>query len=122
MEERRLWLHPMILEPHRLWICISIEGRLLLAPQTGARPEARARELVRIRLLHHPIGTVRYTSRVLWRGSSREARHRQVETAPEKVHRAHLANEARAKLGEYPLRLSHRAPKELHRLRIVARM
>ena len=46
------------------------------------------------------VGQMRHTAGMARRATAREARHRQIETAPEEMHRARLAEEAGAELLE----------------------
>ncbi len=55
-----------------------------------AGPEAGARHLVRIGLARHGVGQMRHAAGVARRPSAGKARHRQIERAPEKMHRARL--------------------------------
>src|SRR4029079_10704495 len=76
---------------------IGIEGWVVDA--LSARPEAGARAFVRVgieldRSRHIGHGTARRERRRL---ATREPRHRQVETSPEEMHRAALADERRSK-------------------------
>ncbi len=48
--------------------------------------------------------------------------HREIEAAPEEVHRAHLADEARAERFHHPVALHQRAPEFLRESRIVLRV
>lgn len=50
---------------------------------------------MRIRLRHHPVGDVWRVAIRRLRRAAREPRHREIETAPEKMHGADLADEAR---------------------------
>ena len=56
---------------------------------------------------------------MLRRGASREARDRQVEAAPEKVDRAHLAHEIGAKFLEQSISLKQRAEEAMRPVGIV---
>ena len=46
------------------------------------------------------IGQIRHTAGMARRATAREARHREIETAPEEMHRACLAEKAGAELLE----------------------
>ena len=62
----------------------------------AARPEPGAADLVRVGLARHPVRQVRDAAGMRRRGPAREARDREVGRAPEEMHRAALADEARA--------------------------
>src|SRR5262249_36009255 len=70
----------------------------------AARPEAVADHLVRIRLAHERGPFARR------RGAAGEARDGEIEPAPEKTHRAALAEELASTTGEDALRLQHDSP------------
>src|SRR6185295_5523386 len=57
--------------------------------------------------------------RAFGRGPSREPRDRQIEAAPEKMHRAALPDEGRSELLEHPVGLKQHSPKSIRVLRIV---
>src|SRR6185437_11226020 len=85
-------------EARRLGIGIAEERGL--AEAAVARPEAAAADLVRIGFLHDPGAEVRRLAHQRGRPAPGEARDRQVEAAPEEMHRADLAEERRAEPGE----------------------
>src|SRR5262249_60637242 len=70
----------------------------------AARREAVADHLMRIRLANKRGPSARR------RGAAGEARHREIEPAPEKMHRAALAEELASTTGEDALRLQHDSP------------
>src|SRR5204863_5926012 len=81
----------------RLRIGVGVEGGLSKA--AIARPKAGAADLVRIGLAVDRIRNIR----IAWRrgrAAARKARYREIEAAPEKMHRAHLADEMPAKRRE----------------------
>src|SRR6266550_1851581 len=55
-----------------------------------------------------------------WRRPSGETRHRQIETAPEKMHRTALAAETRTKFFENTICLQEHAPKAVGIFQIVS--
>jgi len=57
-----------------------------------------------------------------WRRSPGEARHGKIETAPEEVNRADLAEKARAKKLEDAINLDHRPPEAVSRIGVVRRV
>ena len=80
----------------RLGIGVGVKGRAL----EGARsswPEAAAPDFVRIGLARHPVREIRHAARMLRSPTAGEARHRQIETPPEEMRRAGLAEEGAAK-------------------------
>src|SRR5205814_10637538 len=91
---RALWLDLRIGKAGRLRIGIGIKRGL--AKAAIARPKAGAADLVRIGFAIDRIRNIR----VAWRRGravAREAGDRAIEAAPEKMHRAHLADEMPAK-------------------------
>src|SRR5579859_900472 len=77
---------------------------------------------MRVGLDHHAVWAVRYASRVRWSPSSREARRRQIEAPPKKMHRALFAREAAAESLQHPLRASDNLPTAMSGNRIVERV
>src|SRR4029077_18456845 len=78
----------------RLGIGVRIERRAPVAAIAG--PETEARAFVRGSLLHHPRRDIRrLAARERRRGTAGEARDREIERAPEEMHRAHFPNVAR---------------------------
>ena len=86
-------------ETLRRRIGVGIERRIVDGP-AAARPEAGTRNLVRIGLLGHGIRQMRHTARMARRRTAGKARHRQIEAAPEEMHRTRLAEKAGAEMGE----------------------
>src|SRR5690348_9409234 len=78
------------------------------------RPKTNADDFVRIRFARHFIG-----ARALGCAASGESRDGEIETAPEKMHRARFADEARAKFIEHGIDAQESAPKTLRMRRIV---
>src|SRR5262249_19157221 len=70
---------------------VGVDEERCAALTARAGPEAAARALVRIGLGDHPGGDVGRAPFRRRRRAAGEARHRQVEAAPEEMHRAHLA-------------------------------
>src|SRR5437588_9217809 len=56
------------------------------------------------------------------RGAAGKARHRQIETVPEEMHRAYLADEAGTKFIHHPIGLQQGQPEFLRVDRIILRM
>src|SRR5205814_9677576 len=90
----------------RLRIGVGIKRGL--AKAAIARQKARAADLVRIGLAVDRIRNIR----VAWRGraAARKARYREIEAAPEKMHRADLADKAPAEGREHLIDLREGAP------------
>src|SRR5215510_11271655 len=65
---------------------------------------------------------MRNASWMAWRTAARKAGHRQIEAAPEKMHRARLADEAGAELFEQAVAVDEDLQEALHRLGIVGGM
>src|SRR5215510_8886610 len=65
---------------------------------------------------------MRNASWMAWRTAARKARHRQIEAAPEKMHRARLADKAGAELLEQAVAIDEDLQEALHRLGIVGGM
>src|SRR5262249_47221777 len=103
--------------PIRRRIGVGIERRI--AHRTAARPEPGARHLMRIGFARDCVGQVGYTARMRRRPSSGKARHGQVETAPEKMHRAHFAEKAGAEITEYVVRREQYAPEAVGIVAVV---
>ena len=97
-EERRVRPHLRRAEARWLRIGIGIERRII--DRAAARPEAGAADFVRIGFAGHRIGQIRHAAGMARRAPAGEARHREIETAPEEMHRARLAEEAGAELLE----------------------
>src|SRR5215212_11271797 len=96
----------------RFGIRIGKECRLSIASIAG--PEAAAADFMRIGFL---IGRKSDVGRVPRRQGSApagKARDRQIETAPEKMDRAHLSKKRRAKELEHAIALDQRSPKILN--------
>src|SRR6185295_3012220 len=88
-----------------------------------AGPEADARTLVAVGLLHDPEPDIgRLAARQRRRGAAGEARHREIERAPEEMHRAHFAEIARAEHVEDAIRLHELAPERLRGGGVIARV
>src|SRR6185437_2887016 len=83
----------------------------------STRPESHAADLVRVRFAGNRIGT-----RTLGSAPAREARYGEIEAAPEEMHRAALADEARAELAEHAVERDQDAPEAFGIDAIVARM
>src|SRR3546814_7682624 len=86
---------------------------------TAAGPKARAAHFVGVGLAGDFIRKVGYAARMQRRTPAREARHRQIEAAPEEVYGAHLADVARTELLEHAIDLVQHSPEALCVLRVV---
>src|SRR5690349_18484772 len=89
---RGLRLDASLAEARRLGSHVGIEGG---RADAAAGPKADAADFVGIRFTRDGIG-----ARALGSAAAGKARHRMVEAAPEKMHRAGLAQKARAELLE----------------------
>src|SRR5205823_6980855 len=84
-----------------------------------AGPEPAAADLMGIGKLHHPVGAVWYAARVLGRRPAGEPADGQIETAPEEMHRTHLAHKTGTKLLHHALHDHQRLPEAIRRLGVV---
>ena len=87
-----------------------------------AGPEAGAAHLMRIGFLRHCVAKMGYAARMQRRPAAGKARDRQVEAAPEEMHRAAFADEARSERPEHPVRLQQNAPELLCVIGVIGRM
>jgi len=62
---------------------------------------------------------MRHAAGVQRRGPAGKPRHREIEAAPEEMHRAALADEARAELPEHAVALHQRPPEAVRGVRFV---
>src|SRR5262249_22838492 len=62
---------------------------------------------------------VRHAARMRRRLSSRKTRHRQIEAAPEKMYRTHLAEKAGAEMRKYIVRREQDAPEAVRIITVV---
>src|SRR5690606_33761277 len=95
-----------------LWLRIGV-GVERGVDSAAARPESGAADLVRIRLLSDLVRQRRNAARMERRRPSGEAGGRKIEAAPEEVHRAALADEARPELLQHPVGRSEEHTSEL---------
>jgi chromosomal replication initiation ATPase DnaA len=107
-------------EARRHWIGIRIERGVVGWPPAG--PESGAAHFVRIRLACDIVGQVRDAARMRRRGPAGKSRHCEIETAPEKVHGARLAEERSLELLERAVGREQDAMKALNIVRVVSRM
>ena len=105
-------LRDQVPQARRLGRGIRVERRLLHGPASG--PEPGADHLVRIGLPSHAV-----RPRTLGGTPPREPRHREVEAAPEEVHRTAFPEKRCAKPPEHVIRLDQDAPVPIGILRIV---
>src|SRR6185312_12876372 len=91
---------------------VGVERRL--PHRAAARPEAATAHLVRVCLARDVIGAW-----PLRRAPPREAGHRQVEAAPEELHRAAFADEAAPEFLEHSVGLRQDAPTALGVLGVI---
>src|SRR5271165_261754 len=115
MIEGSSWADSLFGKPRRLRCGVRIKCRPCDVSST--RPESRAADLMRISFARHQVraGTLRS-------GSPGKARHRQIEAPPEEMHRAYLADKARAKLFEHGIDPYQNAPEAMRCLRVVRRV
>src|SRR5688572_2811048 len=96
--ELRAFAHRALAETARLRVCVRVERRSRV--NLAAGPEARAADLMRIRLARNTVGQPRRAAGVARRLPTRKTRNREIEAAPEEVHRARLTEEAGSELLE----------------------
>src|SRR5205814_6313716 len=89
--EGRRWADPRLLEARRFGCGVRVKGRA--GEASAAEPEAAAADLVRVSLAGNQIG-----AHALGRPAAGKASDGEIETAPEEVHGARLADEARPEL------------------------
>src|SRR5262249_17714149 len=104
----------------RLGISIRIKGRV--RHQIVAGPEACAADLVRIGLLRDSVWQIGHSTRMKRRPPAGKASDGKVETSPEEVNRAALADERGAELEEDAIDLREDAPMPLGKTTDVGRV
>src|ERR1700687_2602798 len=107
-------LYPRILESVRLRNTICVKRRL--QDGTAPRPETVTDHLMRIRLAHECRAV---THR---RSLAGKSRGREIETPPEKLDRAALADELTSTRSKHSFHLEKNSPEPLSELRIVRMM
>src|SRR3954452_17134651 len=109
--------HNPVAEARRLRIGVGVERGaregVVAGPKTGAR------ELVRIGLARERVRQPRQAAGTGRRRPPRDPRHREVEAAPEEMHRARLAEKTGAEELEDAIGLDERAPEAMRRGGIV---
>src|SRR5262245_56671077 len=83
---------------------------------SAPRPEAMTDDFVRIRVAHEARALTR------WCQASRESRHGEIEASPEEMHRARLADELRAPLGDDGRTAGKDLPASVRRFGVVGVM
>src|SRR5207237_805818 len=87
--------------------------------RAAARPEAGAAHLVGIGFGGDFIRQVGHAAGMTRRAPAGKARHREIETAPEEMYRARLAEEGGAELLEDPVDVEKNLQKASHRVRVI---
>src|ERR1700677_3615231 len=113
MVEGRLRANRTLREAGGFRRSVGVKRRSNDVAATG--PEACAAHFVRVRLASDRVG-----SRPVGRLSAGEARHRQIETSPEKMHGADFADKSVAEFLEDLIDPYQDAPEFVHRFRIVS--
>src|SRR6185312_17313275 len=113
--EGRLRLHRRCFEPIRLRSSVGVKSGLSIA--AVSRPEPKADDLLRIRLARNCIGSGPLRSR-----TPGEPRHRQIKAAPEKMHRARVAQPSGLELPKHSIRLQKYAPEAMRGVGIIRGM
>src|SRR5262249_37670720 len=88
----------------------------------GAGPETEAAHFLRICFARDRIRQVRNPARMRRRRSPGKSCHGKIETAPEKMNRTALSEQARSKILKPPIRLNKSAPESVRVFRIVSAM
>src|SRR5213595_3953100 len=120
MKRSRRRLYFRIGETIGRWIGVGIEerrGNLVVA-----RPETETAHFLRIGLAGDRVGQMGDAAGMRRRRPAGKARYREIEAAPEKMHRAALAAETRTKFFENPISLQKHAPESIGVFRIVSRV
>src|SRR6185295_15606889 len=106
--------------PKPIWlrVGVGVERRSRLAQ----RPPAGGYVLVRLRLLHDPSRAVGNATGMARCREAREARHREIESAPVKLDRAGFADECGLEDLEHAVDLDQRPPEQLRVVRVIRRM
>src|SRR5260370_26582320 len=113
--------NPGLVESRGLGMGIGVERRIR-QQRFVARPEAAAADFMRVSLARDPIRQMRYAAGMLRRRGAGESCHRQVEAAPEEMHRAAFALEAGAKFLQNAVGLQQRAPESVGVFGVVRAM
>ena len=103
-----------------LGIGVGIERGII--DRAAARPEAGAADFVRIGLAGDRVGQMRHAAGMARRAAAGKARHREIEAAPEEMHRARLAEKAGAELLEHAVGIDQDLQEAPHRIGIVGGM
>src|SRR5437870_8952790 len=98
-------------EALRLRIRVGIKNRLW--NRIIPRPETEAAYLLRVGFACDRVRQVRNPAGVQRRRSPRESRHSEIETAPEKMHRAAFPAEPGAEQFENPIALKENTPESV---------
>src|SRR6266550_2117537 len=120
MKRRRGWLNFCIRETIGRRIGVGIEecrGNLVVA-----RPETETAHFLRISFARDRVRQMGNAAGMRRRAPARKARYREIEAAPEEVHRTALAAKTRTKFLENPIGLQKHAPESIGVFRIVSRV
>ena len=98
-------------------IGIGVESRVIDRP--AARPEAGARHFMGIGFPGHGIGQMRHAAGMGRGAPAGKPRHREIEAAPEEMHRAHLAEKRRAEMGKHLMRAQQHPPEPVGEVAVV---
>src|SRR5207237_6310756 len=98
-------------ESFRFRISIGIKNRHRQLIVAG--PETQATDLLRVGFTSDRVRQMRYSARMWRRRTAGKPGYSQIETAPEKMHRAAFAAKVRSKFFEHPLALQKHAPKSI---------
>src|SRR5207247_468011 len=120
MKRRSGWLYFCIRETIGRRIGVGIEecrGNLVVA-----RPETETAHFLRIGLAGDRVGQMGDAAGMRRCGPAGKTRYREIEAAPEKMHRTALTAETRTKFLENSIGLQKHAPESIGIFRIVSRM
>src|SRR6266496_5340303 len=118
--ESRIRLNFRLCEPS--WFRIGIGIEEWCRRSRVAWPKTQAANFLRIGFARDRVRQMRHSSRMGRRWPSGETRHRQIKTAPEKMHRTALATETRAKFLKDAIALHEHTPKPVRIFGVIRAM
>src|SRR3989440_5545536 len=118
--ESRIRLNFRLCEPRRFWISIGIEDWRRRSRVAG--PKTETANFLRVGLARDLVRQMRDSSRMGRGWPPGETRHRQIKTAPEKMHRTALATETRAKFLKDAIALHEHTPKPVRIFGVIRAM
>src|SRR5438552_14178875 len=118
--ESRIRLNFRLCEPRRFWISIGIEDWCRRSRVAG--PKTETANFLEVGLARDLVRQMRDSSRMGRGWPPGETRHRQIKTAPEKMHRTALATETRAKFLKDAIALHEHTPKPVRIFGVIRAM